>query len=91
VVTRTGGDNMGMNQVIIPGFKNLYPGIDVEAIAYPGEPDYWTKMITSHLAGDLADVVWASNGGFSASALRKTFRELDPLAKADKYERCGWT
>jgi multiple sugar transport system substrate-binding protein len=86
VVTRTGGDNTGMAQVIIPAFKNQYANIDVEAIAFPGEPDYWAKVVTSHLGGDLNDVVWASNGGFSALALRKVFKELDPLARADKYD-----
>lgn len=86
VVTRTGGDNTGMDQVIIPAFSKQYPNVTVEATTLGGEPDYWVKVVTGHLGKDLSDVVWASNGGFSALASRGVFTALDPLAKAEKYD-----
>ena len=66
VVTRGGGDGTGMEQVIIPAFSKQFENIKVEHASLGGEPDYWAKVVTGHLGKDLADVVWASNGGFSA-------------------------
>jgi ABC-type glycerol-3-phosphate transport system substrate-binding protein len=86
VVTRGGGDGTGMEQVIIPAFSKQFENITVEHASLGGEPDYWAKVVTGHLGKDLADVVWASNGGFSALAFRGTFKELEPLARADRYD-----
>ena len=86
VVTRGGGDGTGMEQVIIPAFTKMYPNIQVEHASLGGEPDYWAKVVTGHLGKDLADVVWASTGGFNALGVRGVFKELDSLARADKYD-----
>jgi ABC-type glycerol-3-phosphate transport system substrate-binding protein len=86
VVTRGGGDGQGMEQVIIPAFTKTYPTIQVDNVSLGGEPDYWVKVVTGHLGKELGDVVWASNGGFSALGYRGVFTELEPLAKADKYD-----
>ncbi len=86
VVTRGGGDGTGMEQLIIPAFTKAYPNIQVEHASLGGEPDYWTKVVTGHLGKDLADIVWASTGGFHALGHRGVFKELDPLARADKYD-----
>src|SRR4029453_10094121 len=86
VVTRGGGDGTGMEQVIIPAFTKLYPNIQVEHASLGGEPDYWAKVVTGHLGKDIADVIWASTGGFHALGVRGVFKDLDPLARADKYD-----
>ena len=86
VVTRGGGDGTGMEQVIIPAFSKQFENITVEHASLGGEPDYWAKVVTGHLGKDLADVVWASTGGFNALAFRGTFKELEPLARADRYD-----
>ena len=86
VITRGGGDGMGMEQVIIPAFQKQYDTIKVEHASLGGEPDYWAKVVTGHLGKELGDVVWASNGGFSALAFRGVFKELEPLARTDKYD-----
>ncbi|MDQ3699353.1 MAG: sugar ABC transporter substrate-binding protein [Chloroflexota bacterium] len=86
VVTRGGGDGTGMEQLIIPSFTKTYPNIQVEHASLGGEPDYWIKVATGHLGKDLADVVWASTGGFHALGHRGVFKELDGLARADKYD-----
>jgi multiple sugar transport system substrate-binding protein len=86
VVTRGGGDGTGMEQVIIPEFTKQFPNIQVEHASLGGEPDYWAKVVTGHLGKDLADVVWASTGGFHALGHRGVFKELDSLARADKYD-----
>src|SRR5919199_2765792 len=86
VITRGGGDGMGMEQVIIPAFQKQYDTIKVEHASLGGEPDYWAKVVTGHLGKELGDVVWASNGGFSALASRAVFKELEPLARSDKYD-----
>jgi multiple sugar transport system substrate-binding protein len=86
VVTRGGGDGTGMEQVIIPAFTKLYPNIQVEHASLGGEPDYWAKVVTGHLGKDIADVIWASTGGFHALGVRGVFKDLDPLARTDKYD-----
>src|SRR6266511_4377013 len=86
VITRGGGDGMGMEQVIIPAFQKQFENIKVEHASLGGEPDYWAKVVTGHLGKELGDVVWASNGGFSALASRGVMKELEPLARADKYD-----
>lgn len=90
VATRGGGDGQGMEQVIIPAFSREYPNIKVEHAALlgqgQGEAEYWVKVATGHMGKELADVVWASTGGFHALGLRGVFKDLDPLARADKYD-----
>lgn len=86
VITRGGGDGTGMEQVIIPAFARQFENITVEHASLGGEPDYWAKVVTGHLGKELGDVVWASNGGFSALASRGVFKELEPLARTDKYD-----
>ncbi|CAA9226370.1 MAG: hypothetical protein AVDCRST_MAG77-980 [uncultured Chloroflexi bacterium] len=86
VITRGGGDGTGMEQVIIPAFAKQHENIKVEHASLGGEPDYWAKVVTGHLGKDLGDVVWASNGGFSALASRGVMKELEPLARSDKYD-----
>jgi multiple sugar transport system substrate-binding protein len=86
VITRGGGDGTGMEQVIIPAFTKQFSTIKVEHASLGGEPDYWAKVVTGHLGKDLGDVVWASNGGFSALASRGVMKELEPLARSDKYD-----
>ncbi|HEU5315856.1 MAG TPA: sugar ABC transporter substrate-binding protein [Chloroflexota bacterium] len=86
VITRGGGDGTGMEQVIIPAFQKQFENIKVEHASLGGEPDYWAKVVTGHLGKELGDVVWASNGGFSALASRGVMKELEPLARSDKYD-----
>ena len=86
VITRGGGDGTGMEQVIIPAFTKQFDHIKVEHASLGGEPDYWAKVVTGHLGKELGDVVWASNGGFSALASRGVMKELEPLARSDKYD-----
>jgi multiple sugar transport system substrate-binding protein len=86
VITRGGGDGTGMEQVIIPAFTKQFDNIKVEHASLGGEPDYWAKVVTGHLGKELGDVIWASNGGFSALASRGVFKELEPLARSDKYD-----
>jgi multiple sugar transport system substrate-binding protein len=86
VITRGGGDGTGMEQVIIPAFTRQYENIKVEHASLGGEPDYWAKVVTGHLGKELGDVVWASTGGFHALGFRGVFANLDPLARADKYD-----
>ena len=86
VITRGGGDGTGMEQVIIPAFTKQFENIKVEHASLGGEPDYWAKVVTGHLGKELGDVVWASNGGFSALASRGVMKELEPLARSDKYD-----
>ena len=86
VVTRGSGDGTGMEQVIIPAFQKQHETIQVEHSSLGGEPEYWTKVLTAHLGKELADVVWASVGGFHALGYRGVFAPLDPLARADKYD-----
>lgn len=86
VITRGGGDGTGMEQVIIPAFTKQFDNIRVEHASLGGEPDYWAKVVTGHLGKELGDVIWASNGGFSALASRGVFKELEPLARSDKYD-----
>src|SRR5918992_1793844 len=86
VVTRGGGDGTGMEQVIIPAFTKQFENIKVEHASLGGEPDYWAKVVTGHMGKELGDVVWASNGGFSALASRAVMKELEPLARSDKYD-----
>ncbi|HET7770564.1 MAG TPA: sugar ABC transporter substrate-binding protein [Chloroflexota bacterium] len=86
VITRGGGDGTGMEQVIIPAFTKVHENIKVEHASLGGEPDYWAKVVTGHMGKELGDVVWASNGGFSALASRGVMKELEPLARSDKYK-----
>ena len=86
VITRGGGDGTGMEQVIIPAFTKQFENIKVEHASLGGEPDYWAKVVTGHMGKELGDVVWASNGGFSALASRAVMKELEPLARSDKYD-----
>lgn len=86
VITRGGGDGTGMEQLIIPAFTKQFGNVKVEHASLGGEPDYWAKVVTGHLGKELGDVVWASNGGFSALASRGVMKELEPLARTDKYD-----
>ena len=80
-----GGDGTGMEQVIIPAFGNQFGNITVEHASLGGEPDYWAKVVTGHLGSDLADVVWASTGGFTPR-LRGVFKELEPWPGRTSYD-----
>jgi multiple sugar transport system substrate-binding protein len=86
VITRGGGDGTGMEQTIIPAFSQQFPNIKVEHASLGGEPDYWAKVVTGFLGNELGDVVWASTGGFHALGIRGVFAQLDPLARADRYD-----
>lgn len=86
IQTRGGGDGRGMEELIIPAFTKENPTVKAEHVALGGEPDYWIKVVTAHAGKELGDVVWASTGGFHALGYRGVFLDLDPLARADRYD-----
>lgn len=55
-------------------------------VSYGGEPEYWAKVQAQHATKQVADVIWASVGGFYTFANRGVIAELDPLIQADKYQ-----
>ncbi len=88
VHTRTGVDLDKYFLERKPDFEALLPHVTLELDVISGSPpEYITKLLVVHAAGDLGDAAWAtSRAGYTKQLASKgVFQPVEPLAKGDKF------
>ncbi|TAK25773.1 MAG: sugar ABC transporter substrate-binding protein [Chloroflexota bacterium] len=83
VATRVGSDAEVMQKTVEK--FNAKTGNKAKHVAYPGEPEYFAKVLAVHATKQAADVIWSSVCCLHGFAAKGVLAELEPLILGDKY------